>query len=448
MLNHTALDSQLNELLAAPCWTVGFSGGLDSTVLLHLLHDWCAANPGAPPLSAIHINHSMQVGAADWQNHCAGVCHSLQLSLNACTVVVRAYGSGEAAARAARYRAFEEQMRPDAVLFLGHHLDDQVETFFLRLLRGAGVEGLAAMPRRRPLGKGLLVRPLLDCSREDLEHYAACHSLTYVNDPSNSNTAIDRNFLRHQLLPLIASRWPGYRHTVTRASGHMAAVAGILADHLGVPETVHSAMGDPGLMLAGLLDETVEVSATLLRAWLRERQCLAPDHAVLAEFLRQLREATVAANPRLVCGSFSLQRFRDRVYLLPEFAAMAPAQPLNLTPGEGRTVPGVGTFNLSPAATEGVWLAPGERLTLHWRQGGVRCHLPGRVGSRDLKAVMQECGIPPWWRDRIPLLYVGDELLAVGDVVRCESSRWRSGELEDGQLWNLSWQRHVGAGSD
>ncbi len=225
MLKYTDLDSQLNELLAAPAWFVGFSGGVDSTVLLHLLHRWCAANPGSPNLRALHINHGLQAAAGDWQRHCELVCRSLQVPLYTCTVDVRAQGSGEAAARTVRYRAFQEQLSPGAVLFLGHHLDDQVETFFLRLLRGAGVEGLAAMPRRRTLGEGFLVRPLLEFSRSDIEHYAAHHTLEYVEDPSNSNTTMDRNFLRVKLLPLLASRWPSYRQTVARASGHMAAAA-------------------------------------------------------------------------------------------------------------------------------------------------------------------------------------------------------------------------------
>ena len=163
------------------------------------------------------------------------VCRSLQLQLNTCAVDVRADGSGEAAARTARYRAFQEQLPTGAVLFLGHHLDDQVETFFLRLLRGAGVEGLAAMPRRRTLGEGLLVRPLLDCGRSEIEHYAARHGLEYVEDPSNSNTVMDRNFLRAKLLPLLASRWPSYRQTVARASAHMAAAASVLDRSTGCP---------------------------------------------------------------------------------------------------------------------------------------------------------------------------------------------------------------------
>lgn len=447
MLNHTYLDSQLNELLTAPGWYVGFSGGVDSTVLLHLLHRWCAANPGSPALRALHINHGLQAAAGDWQRHCESVCRSLQLQLNTCAVDVSADGCGEAAARTARYRAFEEQLPTGAVLFLGHHLDDQVETFFLRLLRGAGVEGLAAMPHSRTLGEGMLVRPLLDCGRGELERYAARHGLEYVEDPSNSSTVMDRNFLRAKLLPLLASRWPSYRQTVARASAHMAAAAATLTDQLGVPETVHSVMGDPGLVLSRLHRDSGEIVATRLRAWLRTRGCQAPDHAAMAEFVRQLRVAATDANPRLVCGGACLQRYRDAVYLLPNIIAPPPAVPLDLAPGTSRAVPGVGTVSLQRAAGDGLLLVPGDRLTISWRQGGERCRLPGRRGSRSLKNLLQEWDVPPWWRDRVPLLYLEGELLAVGGLARCASSRWRMAAQECEQLWNLSWERPVGAGS-
>ncbi len=448
MLNHSDLDCQLNELPAAPCWYVGFSGGVDSTVLLHLLHSWCAANPGSPPLGALHVNHGLQTAAAQWQQHCEAVCRSLQLPLITRTVAVHAHGSGEAAARTARYRAFQEQLPPGAVLFLGHHLDDQVETFFLRLLRGAGVEGLAAMPRRRALGEALLLRPLLDYSRRELELYAEHHGLAYVADPSNRDTAMDRNFLREELLPLLASRWPGYRQTVARASGHMAAAASLLSEHLGVPDTVHSALGDPGLALTPLISGTSEAAAPRLRAWLRARGYPAPDSAVLAEFLRQLRESAVDASPRLACGAYTLQRYRDGIYRVPEFDVPPPTASIALAPDAHRDVPGVGSVSLQRTFGTGLSLAPGEQLELRWRQGGERCHLPGRPGSRSLKMLLQEWDVPPWWRDRVPLLYLKDELLAVGDLACCVSSRWHAEPREGEPRWNLRWERPVSSRSD
>lgn len=445
MLSYADLDAELRTLLDAPGWYVGFSGGIDSTVLLHLLHQWREAHPGAPLLQAIHVNHGLQPSAAHWQRHCESVCAGLALPLASSSVEVCATGSPEVAAREARYGVFEARLPPGAVLFMGHHLDDQVETFFLRLMRGAGVEGLAAIPRRRRLGKGMLVRPLLDVARTEIAHYAAHHRLAFVEDPSNGNTAMDRNFLRAQVLPLLASRWSGYRQAVRRASRHMAAAATVLADEVGVPQTVYSAMGDAGLSLESLLAVTEEVTAARLRMWLRASGLLAPDSAPLAEFLRQLRVSAVDTGPRLACGGYSLQRYREAVYIVPVWDGPAPTGAVSLSTGSPLRLPGVGALSLQSAQENGLSLRPGDSLRLHWRRGGERCRLPGRAGSRRLKTLLQEWQVPPWWRERVPLLYLDEELLAVGDIACCVSSRWRAQAHVGEQLWTLRWERDASA---
>lgn len=446
MLHHTDFDTPLNALRSASHWYVAYSGGVDSSVLLHLLRDWRDANPGAPDISAIHINHGLQAAADDWQRHCAAQCRALRVAFIPHAVQVGQRSSQEAAAREARYRVFEEQLPPGAVLFMGHHLDDQVETFFLRLLRGAGVEGLAAMPRQRPLGAGQLVRPLLEYQRDEIERYAACHGLSFITDPSNSDSTLDRNFLRAQLLPLLATRWPAYRQSVTRAIGHMAAAADMVATEVGVVETIHNAMGDPGIALEVLVTSAPEMAAAQLRAWARAHGCQPPDYTVLAEFLRQLRASSTGA-PRLHCGSYVLQRYRDGVYLLPQAAAPAASEVFELALGECLEVAGVGVVSLQSAAADGLCLAPGERLLVGWRQRGESCRLPGRSGSRSLKDLMQEWGVPPWWRDRVPLLSLEGELLAIGDLACCESSRFRAAARDGEQLWRPVWERPSGAQS-
>jgi tRNA(Ile)-lysidine synthase len=163
-----------------------------------------------------------------------------------------------------------------------------------------------------------------------------------------------------------------------------------------------------------------------------------PDRVSLEEFLRQLRDSREQARPRLRCSSYALERYRDGIYLLPANGA-DPPQPFSLTPGEIRQVPGVGRVALQRASGEGLHLAENERLQLAWRTGGERCKPQGRAGSASLKKLLQEQDIPPWWRDRVPLLYLGDELLAVGDLWCCESSRWRGPAQGGESLWQLSW---------
>lgn len=447
-LGPDALADALSGLGDAPRWYVAFSGGVDSTVLLHLLTRWCDANPGAPPLTAIHVNHGLQGDADAWGNHCESLCKKMHIPLLHRRVEVRAGSRGlEAAARDARYRIFERQLRPGEVLFLGHHNDDQVETFFLRLLRGAGVRGLAAMPAQRPLGGGLLARPLLAFSRAEVEAYAARHDLRWVEDPSNLDRGLDRNFLRAEVLPLLASRWPGYRRTVSRTGAHMAASASLVDALLPVPETVRSVMGDLGIPLAALGDLTGEGAAQTLRNWLQVAGFRAPDSGPLWEFLRQLGEAGARSRPRLQCSDYTLQRYRDAVYLLPAPAAPAEVS-LTLAPGECLDIPGVGRVALEPAPAGGLTLTARERARLAWRGGGERCRLQGREGSRSLKKLLQESGVPPWWRARIPLLFLGDELLAVGKLGACHSSRWRDSAGGDGPLWEFRWQPDIDPACD
>jgi tRNA(Ile)-lysidine synthase len=443
LLDHAELDHRLKELAPARRWLVAFSGGVDSTVLLHLLHHWCRENRG-PPLEAIHVNHGLQEAADDWQVHCEWFCRMLEVPCRSQRVEVEPGGRGtESAARAARYRVFEKQLGEGEVLFLGHHLDDQVETFFLRLLRGAGVQGLAAMPEQRILGAGQLVRPLLRIPRARLEDYAREHRLDHVEDPSNADTRLDRNFLREELLPLLERRWPGYRRTVARASEHLAGAARTLQEELPVPDTVYSALGDPGFALDELLALAPEAAAVKLRGWLAGAGLPAPDQAALEEFLRQLREAGPDAGPRLVCSAYVLQRYRGAVYLLPDRDLPPYNEPMELYPGEVYDIPGVGRVGLERVRSEGLQLARGETLGLDWRSGGERCTPLGRGGSASLKKLLQEADVPPWWRDRVPLLWLAGELLAVGDLWQCQSSRYRDRAGRGETLWRLTWERDI-----
>ncbi len=202
------LSAKLLHALApwrkAPAWHIAFSGGLDSTVLLHLL----ASAEALPPLSAVHVHHGLQSAADTWPSHCQSICDRLGVPLRVMRVQVQPGASLERAARDARYRAFTEVIGAGEVLLTGQHRDDQAETLLFRLLRGAGVRGAAAMPVHRPLAGGHLVRPLLDVSRTELVAYADEHQLKWIEDPSNADMQFSRNYLRHRVIPTLTERWP------------------------------------------------------------------------------------------------------------------------------------------------------------------------------------------------------------------------------------------------
>jgi tRNA(Ile)-lysidine synthase len=442
MLDSSIFDQYLEAISSAPACYVGFSGGLDSTVLLHLAAAWHAGRPDLPPLKAIHINHQLQAGSDGWQAHCQSVCDELGIPLTACSVDVAAAGGGETGARKARYEVFgcclNEGADRGAALLLAHHKDDQVETFFLRLMRGSGLEGLSAIPGQRSLGEGLLLRPLLDVSRGELEEFARERGLTHVEDPSNADTGMDRNFLRNEVLALLETRWPAYRDTVARASAHIAEAASALAAGLGELDERRSVMGDPGLALAEILSRPPEEARRVLRSWLRGKGLHAPDESLLGEFLRQLENAAEDSNPRLATGSYIVSRFGDAVYLHPPVRDVAGVAEATLNPGESCVIAGVGNLGLYATEGPGMILSTDEAVQIRLRSGGERCKIAGRKHSTSLKNLFQELSVPPWWRERIPLVYGGDELLAIGDLKLCEPARPEEGR--NGR-WSLIWQR-------
>ena len=446
-LNHRSLDPWLVPNTGAPRWCVAFSGGPDSCVLLHLMHLWCSQNADeAPPLVAIHINHGMQEDADHWQAHCEELCGDLSIPIIVHLAQVEGTGRGaEAAARQARYQQFEAELEAGDILFMGHHLDDQVETYFLRLMRGSGLSGLSAMPARRALGAGELIRPLITTQRCLLEAYVAEHGLAVIQDPSNLDTSIDRNYLRQKVMPLLEDRWPGYRQTVARAAEHASVGQAVINEALPAPTTFYSVMGDPGIEQRELNSVSCDSAMIKLRHWLQSGGYPMPDQVPLAEFVRQLREGVAASSPRLECGSYVLQRYQGRVYMLPDFSGssqdMLERDSVGLFPGGTCTIAGVGELAIQPTQGEGLRLEEADRLELRWRQGGERCRPKGRPYNQRMKKLFQEFGVPPWWRERLPLLYLGDELLEVGGLFQCESSRLAVLPGSNEGLWQLSWTR-------
>lgn len=402
----------LTPWLNAPTWYIAFSGGLDSTVLLHLLADYARNHP-SPPLRAIHIHHGLQAAADAWPAHCQAICDNLGIELQVIHVQVTPGASLEQAARDARYAAFKQALGPGDILFTGQHRDDQAETLLLRLLRGAGLRGLAAMPEQRALGQGSLVRPLLGCARQQLQDYANVQRLAWIEDPSNADTQFARNYLRGEVFPHLQQRWPQASQNLARAAEHLGEAQGLL-DELAQGDLALAGEGAPvawpglqSLDLAALVALSPARQRNALQYWLSRRTRL-PDTRHWAGWA-DLRDAAADARPLWRLADGRLVRSHGRIWWLSGDWLRQPAgQVAWADPAAPLLLPGNGSVRLvGAAALDGVRIA--------YRQGGEMLDIPGR-GRRDLKRLLNEQQVPHFLRSRLPLLYRGERLLAVANL--------------------------------
>lgn len=433
------LLQQLRRHAQPPAYWVAYSGGLDSHVLLHALAGLRGRLDAG--VGAVHVNHGLQADAQHWESHCRRVCAGLDIRYESLQVAGAAASgeSPEAAARTARYAALSDWLPVRHCLLTAQHQDDQAETLLLQLLRGSGVHGMAAMPAMTPLGAGWHQRPLLGVTRAQLQQYAAAHRLDWVEDPSNLNTAFDRNYLRRQLLPVLRARWPAVAASLSRSALHCAEAAD-LVEQLGEQDCRDVAGRHPGtLSLAGVCALPPARQRNLLRHWIRQATGVSTSTAVLARIVNDVLASRRDSAPCVRWGGHEVRRYRDELYLLRQAAAPAHnpglewnlAGPLQL-PGAGgmlRVTPGTGCgIRAAAVAAAGAHVA--------WRQGGERCQPAGRGHRHALKKLFQERGIPPWERGRIPLIYIQGSLAAVAGLWVCEP--FQAGPDEPGLV--IHWE--------
>lgn len=414
------LETALAEQPQTGTLWVGCSGGLDSLLLL-----WAVARIHPQRVQALHVHHGLQPAADAWADHLTALCSDWGLALTVERVQVESGSNLEARARAARYQAFGRCLQPDDTLLLAHHRDDQLETLLLRLVRGAGLDGLAGMPASRPLGQGRLVRPWLQEARADLEQLAAALQLPWLEDPSNLSLQHDRNFLRHQVLPQMRQRWPGLEQSMSRSQSHLQSAAERL-QRLDATRLQTLQRPDGSLDLDALQElETLAERQSVLRLWLHEQGPGEVSQAQLEHLLFDVVAARVDAQGELALGSWRIRRYDGGLYAVPLLPG-PPAEPLTL-PGDPQAGyqlhhAGLGTLTLqmdTAGTVPGLDAARlGQcRLTVRARQGGERLRPAGRQGSRDLKRLLQELDIPPWLRPHLPLLFADDQLVAIADLV-------------------------------
>ena len=412
---------------------VGLSGGVDSIVLLDALHR--IARTLGFHLAALHVNHQLSPNAGRWSVFCRDWCRARGIPFRAVKVRVPRGNSVEAAARAARYAAFAGAAADCVVL--AHHQDDQAETVLLQLLRGAGVKGLAAMPLLRAEGRGpkvegkttrhstldtrhatpAILRPLLDVTRAEILEYARKRKLRWIEDESNQDIYFQRNYLRHEVLPVIARRFPAYRATLARAAQHLAEAARTL-------DEVAAADGaewiESGSLAVDALRRLPAARArNLLRYFLAGHGLTMPGAGRLEEALRQALDAKQDARVLVELGNFTLRRHAGNLHLVRSGSA-PPAHFEKRWRGEKEiALPELGgVLSLAPARGSGISLARlGARpVTIRVRQGGERLQPDCRRPRRSLKNLLQEARLPPWQRERLPLLYCGEHLVWVAGI--------------------------------
>ncbi|MHB8472398.1 MAG: tRNA lysidine(34) synthetase TilS [Gammaproteobacteria bacterium] len=415
------LHSALPEPRAAR-YLIAYSGGLDSHVLLHAMQHLGTQHPEIS-LAAVHIHHGLHPQADQWAQHCMTVCAALSVPCQVVRVDAQAAigESPEDAARRARYRALRAQVQAGDCLLTAHHQDDQAETLLLQLLRGSGPPGLAGMPARMAFGDGQLARPLLAVSRAALYDYAQQHGLQWVEDESNAHTGFDRNYLRHEIMPRLRARWPATAAALARSAMHCGSAAELL--HSVAQQDLPALHGPTAatLQIERLAALGIARQANALRAWLHDLHLPTPSTEQLRA-VQTMLHAAIDASPCVRWPGAELRRYRDLLYALaplPMHDASAVLQwdlsaPLQLPRGAGQ-------LHSVCVVGEGLSAAlRAQRITIRYRRGGEYCKPVGRGHHHELRKLFQEAGVPPWQRDRIPLVFVDDALAAVIGFWICE----------------------------
>lgn len=421
------LRRALDDVPGAPL-VVAYSGGPDSTALLHAL----AGQMPRPTLRALHIDHGLHADSATWAVHCRRVCDSLDVPIEVVRVTVDlTRGEGiEAAARRARHDAFASALRPGEHIVLAHHRDDQMETVLLKLLRGAGPDGLAGMRPMRPLAAGVLWRPLLDLPRAALLDHIASNGLSTLHDPSNDDPRIARGYLRATVIPALMAQWPQAAVSVT----HSARLCREAADGLRegwIDELERLRRDENTLDARDWLDLRPAWRAPLLDHWLHAAGLSAPTTGQREALERQIHDASAERLPLVGWQDTEVRVWKGRLWAMPR------CQPFDqewscVWHGEPLSLPGGGMLTLGSARLP-------EGLTVRYRRGGDRIRTAGNHITKELRDLFQEGAVPPWRRPRMPLLCEDGRVIAVAD-------RWfsdRGKALFDQAGARPVWQRGV-----
>ncbi|MDF2690392.1 MAG: tRNA lysidine(34) synthetase TilS [Gammaproteobacteria bacterium] len=426
----SALIAILSQYQPATVW-LGFSGGLDSTVLLHATAQAVKHFPDIQ-IQAIHVNHGLSPLAEQWAAHCQSQAQQLTIACHVERLASKpAVGESiEHWARQQRYACFEKYVKKGDLLLTAHHQDDQAETVLLQLLRGAGPKGLSAMAQISDFKEAVLARPFLGISRQELEAYAKEHKLSFVDDHSNLDIRYDRNFIRHQIMPVLKQRWPVCAELFARSAQNCAEQEQVLQEYIAceLQDLGLTIPAQAGVQTAFPIDQLLQHSQPkqnlLLRAWIHQISNQAPSRQLLDNIRHNIVEAAQDAEPFIKWGNWEFRRYHHALYLIQALPEVPQGYSVKWNGNKPLQVP---TWPV--ALTKQYLLEQGldninqldwEKLVVKLREGKERCRPKGRQHSQSLKKCLQEAGIPPWLRDRMPLIYYNDQLIMVVGGFPCQ----------------------------
>ena len=438
--NKLSFQTKIKGLLseypdAETCW-IAYSGGLDSLVLLHVLAS--IQDKIKIKLVAVHVNHGLSNDADLWVKHCQDKCANYGIEIQTFSIDMSHKNDKgtEAYAREKRYEVLGNLMRSHDLLLTAHHMNDQVETILLQLMRGSGPDGLVGMPQAREFSKGILLRPLLDYSREEIHDYALSESLSWIEDESNKSNKYDRNFLRNKIIPGLLTRWPGALKTVQRAAKHQAEARCLINeisrnDLEMVCESEYRKLDISNFNnLSGIRKKHV------LRAWIKKNKLETPSALIIENIIAEIIHANIDRNPCIQWKGGEIRRYREYLYIMKSLPAhdVEMSKPWNLqerlelTSGYLKAISGKGNGIKKDVLSN-------DTVEIRYRQGGEKIKLSGHRETHDLKKLFQEHGVPSWMRDRIPLIYYENKLIAVADL--WIESKFAASESE--VAWQIIW---------
>jgi len=371
---------------------VALSGGIDSVVLLHYLH---AHYPD--DCRAIHCNHHLSKHCDEWDEFCKNLCNKLSIPYSNVDIFIENESNIEENARKKRYHSLSTNLKENEVLCTAHHQNDQAETLLLQLFRGAGVAGLASMPKSKPLGKGVHYRPMLNIKKSEIIEYAKDNHLSWVEDDSNTNTNFRRNFLRLDVIPKLETAYKNLAKTLTRSAKHQSEALALI-QALAKIDIQERQLVNPShqINIQRLAQLNTLRIKNVIRYHLSSLKFLAPSDKVMKQIL-DLLSAKEDANPLVNWDQFEIRRYQGELYFINNQA-------------EKNT-------NFCPFHAEFENL---PNFSIRYRAEGQRIKLPGKNHSQSLKKVLQDANIPPWERSSLKMYYIKDELRAMERLGRME----------------------------